>query len=91
MKTSLLCTVAWQPLTSTLLMEGEDDVPSGYIDEEETVEDTGTPLDPVERDAERGFGEEELAACMKVLQCLGEKPNILNRRDYRDLRRAAGY
>ena len=76
-----------------LVMAEEDDdaeVPQGYIEDEE--QDTSeSPKDPQERDDERGFTNEHLSACMKVLEALASKPAILNRRDYRDLRRAAGY
>lgn len=45
---------------------GEDEVPTGYIDEEEQ-DKKESPKDPKERDEERGFNEDELAHCMKVV------------------------
>lgn len=69
--------------------EEDDVIPQGYMEEEEH-DNSESPADPGERDKERGFNESELITCMKVLQSLGERPEVLNRRDYRDLRRAAG-
>eukprot|EP00026_Physarum_polycephalum_P005461 Phypoly_transcript_05495.p1 GENE.Phypoly_transcript_05495~~Phypoly_transcript_05495.p1 ORF type:complete len:563 (+),score=87.53 Phypoly_transcript_05495:133-1821(+) len=71
------------------MAEEDAEVPQGYIEDEEQ-DKSESPKDPQERDAERGFTEEELAICTKVLDALGRNPAILNRRDYRDVRRAAG-
>lgn len=44
--------------------EGEE-IPQGYIDEEEQIV-TESPLDPALRDNERGFSDNDLEITMKV-------------------------